>query len=205
MTHMHHPVAVCPSIRFFQDKHVRISLFLTEGIQAPNGSFVLPSCCNNLAASGWASSSGGGGGPAVGEVALGRVRMFDASGRLECEERHPLAVLQVSYGMVVQNSRSVEALEAWNAHAFGLLPTYSSTRSPIPPIHPSMQVDPNEFFCHPVPLGDNLYDKERPKVVPLPRSYGGGAAADTENGGTLLDASRRVRLLGALGWWSSGV
>jgi len=28
-----------------------------------------------------------------------------------------------------------------------------------------LQVDEHEFFCHPVPLGDNLYCKERPKVV----------------------------------------
>lgn len=33
-----------------------------------------------------------------------------------------------------------------------------------------MQVDRNEFFCHPVPLGDNLYRKDRPKVVPPQRA-----------------------------------
>lgn len=31
----------------------------------------------------------------------------------------------------------------------------------------------NEFFCHPVPLGDNLYNKDRPKVVPPPRDSDG--------------------------------
>lgn len=31
------------------------------------------------------------------------------------------------------------------------------------------QVDKNEFFCHPVLLGDNLYNKDRPKVLPPPR------------------------------------
>lgn len=38
-----------------------------------------------------------------------------------------------------------------------------------------LQVHPNEFFCHPVPLGDNLYNKDRPKVVPPPRG------ADAQN------------------------
>lgn len=38
----------------------------------------------------------------------------------------------------------------------------------------AVQVDPNEFFCHPVPLGDNLYSKDRPKVVPPPRAADAG-------------------------------
>lgn len=42
----------------------------------------------------------------------------------------------------------------------------------------SPQTDRNEFFCHPVPLGNNLYDKEgRPPVVPPARKDGGDAAA----------------------------
>lgn len=32
-----------------------------------------------------------------------------------------------------------------------------------------LQVNAAEFFCHPVPLGDNLYNKNRPKVVPPAR------------------------------------
>eukprot|EP00983_Pelagomonas_calceolata_P085851 1156641-Pelagomonas_calceolata.AAC.4 len=30
----------------------------------------------------------------------------------------------------------------------------------------NLQIDPAEFFIHPVPLGTNLYNKARPKVVP---------------------------------------
>jgi hypothetical protein len=41
-----------------------------------------------------------------------------------------------------------------------------------------LQVNPNEFFCHPVPLGDNLYNKERLKVVPPPR--GADAQSDKQ-------------------------
>lgn len=41
-----------------------------------------------------------------------------------------------------------------------------------------LQVNPNEFFCHPVPLGDNLYSKDRSKVVPPPR--GAGAQGDKQ-------------------------
>ena len=37
---------------------------------------------------------------------------------------------------------------------------YSSTPAASP------QTDPVEFFIHPCPLGTNLYNKDRPKVVP---------------------------------------
>jgi hypothetical protein len=39
-------------------------------------------------------------------------------------------------------------------------------------------VNPTEFFCHPVPLGDNLYNKDRAKVVPPPR--GADAQSDKQ-------------------------
>jgi hypothetical protein len=99
------PAAAAPSKRrFFQDKRVRVSLFLAEGIQAPNGRLILPSCLHNRAA---AASDGGaapgpgsstrssGAGGCAGDVPLGRVRVFDASGSLAWEGRRPLAVLQV--------------------------------------------------------------------------------------------------------------
>lgn len=60
------------------------------------------------------------------------------------------------------------------------------------------KVDANEFFCHPVPLGDNLYCKERPKVVPPPRAYGGEGGTAAGDGGAVLQSelgsSGRVRL-----------
>lgn len=41
-----------------------------------------------------------------------------------------------------------------------------------------LQVNAAEFFCHPVPLGDNLYNKNRPKVVPPAR--GADSTTDTQ-------------------------
>lgn len=97
--------------RFFQDKRVKVSLFLAEGIQQPSsGKLVAPSCISDQ---------------------VGLVRSFDDTGRLEHEER-----LHVN----------------------------------------SQKADPNEFFCHPVALGDNLYRKDREKAVPPPRSADTDAA-----------------------------
>jgi hypothetical protein len=49
-----------------------------------------------------------------------------------------------------------------------------------------------------VPLGDNLYCKERPKVVPPPRAYGGEGGTAAGDGGAVLQSelgsSGRVRL-----------
>lgn len=57
-------------------------------------------------------------------------------------------------------------------------------------------MDPCEFFCHPAPLGDNLYSKDRAKVVPPARTYGdAGAAAAAAAGGEApleVGGSRRV-------------
>jgi hypothetical protein len=76
------PLPSSPRARsFFHSRSVRVSLFLSEGIQAPDGRVVLASCLR----------SGGCGG----EAPLGRVRMFDAAGRVTSERRHALAVLQV--------------------------------------------------------------------------------------------------------------
>jgi hypothetical protein len=83
---------------------VRVSLFLSEGIQGPNGRLILPSCLHNRAAAAAAASGAGGGGGdnggggGAGEAALGRVRVFDAGGALAWEGRRPLAVLQVVGG-----------------------------------------------------------------------------------------------------------
>lgn len=46
----------------------------------------------------------------------------------------------------------------------------------------TLQVAAQEFFCHPVPLGANLYDKDRPKVVPPSRSVEGGASSLQQKG-----------------------
>eukprot|EP00775_Hariotina_reticulata_P005653 gene5653-5892_t len=84
---------------FFQDKRVKVSLFLNEGIQLQAGKLVVPGCIKDQ---------------------VGLVRTFGKAGGLEAEERHQLS---------------------------------------------SQKVHAHEFFCHPVPLGDNLYCKDRPKVV----------------------------------------
>lgn len=60
---------------------MRVSLLLAEGIQAPSGRLVLPSCCTK--------------GPDRCPTPLGRVRLFDAFGREEKEQSHVLAVTQV--------------------------------------------------------------------------------------------------------------
>jgi hypothetical protein len=58
------PAAAC---RFFQDKRVKVSLFLAEGIQQPSsGKLVAPSCLSDQ---------------------VGLVRSFDDTGKLEREER----------------------------------------------------------------------------------------------------------------------
>jgi hypothetical protein len=61
--------------RFFQDKRVKVSLFMSEGIQAPNGKLVLPSCVKE---------------------GLGRVRTFGPEGKCLKEEQLELACLKVS-------------------------------------------------------------------------------------------------------------
>ncbi|GFR51599.1 hypothetical protein Agub_g14023, partial [Astrephomene gubernaculifera] len=90
-------------LRFFQDKRVKVSLFLQEGIQSSMGRIILPSPANTY---------------------VGTVTTYDMAGGLESQEKFKVK---------------------------------SST------------IDPQEFFVHPVPLGSNLYNKERPKVVPPPR------------------------------------
>jgi hypothetical protein len=58
------PAAAC---RFFQDKRMKVSLFLAEGIQQPSsGKLVAPSCLSDQ---------------------VGLVRSFDDTGKLEREER----------------------------------------------------------------------------------------------------------------------
>ena len=58
-----HQLRPQPSIRFFQDKRVRVSLFLAEGIQAPSGRLLLPPCTSR-----------------AGGLPLGLVRTYDAAG-----------------------------------------------------------------------------------------------------------------------------
>lgn len=64
-------VLVC---RFFQDKRVKVSLFLAEGIQSSSGRLILPSCIEN---------------------SVGMVRTYDMKGKIESERRLPLQCLQV--------------------------------------------------------------------------------------------------------------
>lgn len=90
-------------LRFLQDKRVKVSLFLQEGIQTSTGRIVLPS-------------------PVAKSV--GEVKYYSQNNMVEKDEKLKLNCLTV---------------------------------------------DPNEFFSHPCPLGTNLYNKERTKVVPPPR------------------------------------
>lgn len=60
--------------RFFQDKCVKVSLFLAEGIQRPCGQLVLPSCVRDQ---------------------VGLLRRFDEAGQLVGEERLQVASQQV--------------------------------------------------------------------------------------------------------------
>ncbi|EFJ41172.1 hypothetical protein VOLCADRAFT_107794 [Volvox carteri f. nagariensis] len=93
-------------LRFFQDKRVKVSLFLQEGIQSSMGRIILPSPHKDY---------------------VGTVTTYSMSGALEEQEKFKVK---------------------------------SAATRPI---------DRQEFFVHPAPLGTNLYNKERPKVVPPPR------------------------------------
>ncbi|GLI65897.1 hypothetical protein VaNZ11_009543, partial [Volvox africanus] len=90
-------------LRFFQDKRVKVSLLLQEGIQSSLGRIILPSPHNDY---------------------VGTVTTYAMSGALEGQEKFKVK---------------------------------------------SASIDRQEFFVHPVPLGSNLYNKERAKVVPPPR------------------------------------
>lgn len=88
--------------RFFQDKRVKVSLFLAEGIQgASSGRLILPGPGGSSGSSGssdggsGASSGGSKGSEVSGTEDVGMVRSFDSAGRVEQEERLPLACLQV--------------------------------------------------------------------------------------------------------------
>ncbi|KAF5842192.1 organic solute transport protein 1-domain-containing protein [Dunaliella salina] len=86
--------------RFFQERRVKVSLFLQEGIQTQAGRLILPSPLSTQA---------------------GSVTYYNANGGVEAKDKLKL-------------------------HC--------------------QEIDPAEFFIHPVPLGTNLYNKARPKVVP---------------------------------------
>uniref|UniRef100_A0A7S0S0V4 Protein OSCP1 n=1 Tax=Chlamydomonas leiostraca TaxID=1034604 RepID=A0A7S0S0V4_9CHLO len=91
-------------LRFLQDRRVKVSLFLQEGIQSTaTGRLVMPAPATQYA---------------------GTVTYYDGSGGIEAQEKLKLKC---------------------------------------------MDLDPMEFFIHPAPLGTNLYNKDRPKVVPPPR------------------------------------
>ncbi|KAF8072801.1 Oscp1 [Scenedesmus sp. PABB004] len=112
--------------RFFQGRRVKVSLFLAEGIQLHSARLVAPSCLC---------------------ARVGAVRLYDAAGRLQAEQRHDVASQQARRGGAASRGRRVHAAAA-------------------------------EFFCHPVPLGDNLYRKDRAQVVPPPRRAGDAPAPD---------------------------
>jgi hypothetical protein len=74
--------AATAASRFFQDKRVKVSLFLAEGIQQPSsGKLVVPSCINDQ---------------------VGLVRSFDDTGRLEREERVQVNSQKVGRGQQQQ-------------------------------------------------------------------------------------------------------
>lgn len=62
------------SCRFFQEKRVKVSLFLSEGIQLPSGKLVMPNCVSDQ---------------------VGLVRTYGADGKLESEEKLQLAAQKV--------------------------------------------------------------------------------------------------------------
>ncbi|GLC39781.1 hypothetical protein PLESTF_000883200 [Pleodorina starrii] len=90
-------------LRFFQDKRVKVSLFLQEGIQSSLGRIILPSPHNDY---------------------VGTVTTYSMTGALEGQDKFKVK---------------------------------------------SASIDRQEFFVHPAPLGTNLYNKDRAKVVPPPR------------------------------------
>lgn len=59
---------------------------------------------------------------------------------------------------------------------------------PARTLHPD-QIEPSEFFVHPEPLGANLYDKERVKVVPPARSF--DAPSTSSAGGVREEAQEK--------------
>jgi len=110
---------------------------------------------------------------------VGFVRTFGKAGSVQAEERHQLSsqkvrratqvlILLMHLEMVViaalcgpRRSPTTAWSENWklSSATTRILCCLVSTAC-LP-----LQVDEHEFFCHPVPLGDNLYCKERPKVV----------------------------------------
>jgi hypothetical protein len=79
---------------------------------------------------------------------------------------------------------------------------------PTPPLHcphtrqqNTPQADGNEFFCHPVPFGDNLYAKERLRVAPPRRAHDEkpGATSSSGAGGSAAAANEKVWGGGRLG------
>lgn len=58
--------------------------------------------------------------------------------------------------------------------------TVCNLPSPSPcPCIPVCQTPAAEFFCHPIPLGDNLYRKDRDRVAPPQRTADDAALRDT--------------------------
>jgi hypothetical protein len=130
-----------------------VSLFLAEGIQLHSGKLVMASCLDQR---------------------VGLVRSYEA-GRLVAEERLQLASQQVcGWGMGGGGGQaSAPAVAACRCSAAQACCHNA----------PSPQVPSQEFFCHPVPLGDNLYCKDRPKVVPPARPTDqGGRGGGSESG-----------------------
>lgn len=59
------------------------------------------------------------------------------------------------------------------------------------------QIDPNEFFCHPLPPGDSIYSRDRPRVTAPKRTHGeaggGGGGSEVEALGGVSGRVRRWR------------
>jgi hypothetical protein len=137
-----------------------VSLFLAEGIQQQSGKLIIASCINDR---------------------VGLVRSFAADGSLECEEKLPMASQKVGRrGQIWLHGDTCTCVFHWCIEQFTTSHTRSSTVHPksLATVDLVLQVNPAEFFCHPVPLGDNLYNKNRPKVVPPAR--GADSTTDTQ-------------------------
>ncbi len=100
-------------------------------------------------------------------------RLLEAAWRRRCNRRNP-APLRAAWPL----GRARRALRHQHQPAPASKQLTSTAATTLPPL-PAAQVDPAEFFHHPVALGANLYDKSRPKVEPPQRKgeWAGAAAA----------------------------
>lgn len=160
---------------------MKVSLFLAEGIQLQSGKLVVPGCLSDQ---------------------VGIVRTFDAAGRLESEEKLMLDSQKVRLSSCCGSScvdvKAVvllcdtdskllddpdqrSCLSLLSSDCQSLWQRCHRVRDTgVFDVTAVLQADVNEFFCHPVLLGDNLYNKDRPKVVPPLRDSEGTKDRDKD-------------------------